>query len=330
MMITARALSRTFRPARSEEVEAVRGIDLDVDDGELVAVLGPNGAGKTTLIRMLTTLLRPSGGTATVVGQDVRTEPAAVRRRIGYVGQGNAAGLYQRVDDELMSQCRAYGLRGSDGRRRVAELADAFSLGALLTRKGQTLSGGQRRRVDVAMGLVHHPSLLFLDEPSTGLDPQSRANLWGHIAEVRRASGMTILLTTHYLEEADLMAERVVVVDDGQVIADDAPARLKADLAGDRITVGLSSPDDVDAAATLGRELAGDGTCAVDGTELSLRATAGDEVLAGFLQHLARRGIEVARAVVERPTLDDVFLSLSGRSLREETIGTAEVEEVAA
>ncbi len=183
-------------------------------------------------MRMLGTLIAPTSGTAVVAGHDVVTESAQVRRRIGYVGQGNGAGHSQRVGDELYCQGVIYGLDRAAARRRTAELVENLDLGELVSRKVSALSGGQRRRLDVAMGLVHAPSLLFLDEPTTGLDPQNRANLWEHIQWMRAEHEMTILLTTHYLDEADSMAERLVVVDHGEVIADDTADALKADLAG--------------------------------------------------------------------------------------------------
>src|SRR6478609_10853853 len=234
-MIRTRNLTKDFVVGRSNTVHAVRGISLDIEAGELVAVLGPNGAGKTTTIRMLTTLLEPTSGTATVAGHDVVAASATVRSLIGYVGQGNGAGHMQRAADELFSQGLIYGLDRRAARRRAGELLEALDLVALADRKVSSLSGGQRRRLDVAMGLVHHPSLLFLDEPSTGLDPHNRANLWDHILQMRdrAATPMTIMLTTHYLDEADSMAGRVVVVDHGEVIADDTAEALKAELAGD-------------------------------------------------------------------------------------------------
>jgi ABC-2 type transport system ATP-binding protein len=207
----------------------VRGIDLDVQAGELVAFLGPNGAGKSTSLRMLTTLLLPTSGTATVAGRDILTDPAGVRQRIGYVGQGTGGGQGHRVLDELITQGQCYGLSLAESRKRAAELMASLELEPLAKRTVSTLSGGQKRRLDVALGLVHSPELLFLDEPSTGLDPHNRANLWEHIMRLREEHGTTIFLTTHYLEEADTMAERVLVIDHGKVIADDrrsAPSRL--------------------------------------------------------------------------------------------------------
>ena len=193
-MIQTRGLTKDFVVSSTETVHAVRGIDLDIAPGELVAVLGPNGAGKSTTMRMLTTLIRPTSGTATVAGVDVVADPATVRRNIGYVGQGNGAGHQQRAADELTMQGQVYGLDRAAARRRTGELLDALDLTALARRKVSDLSGGQRRRLDVALGLVHAPRLLFLDEPTTGLDPHNRANLWEHISRLRAEHDMTIVL----------------------------------------------------------------------------------------------------------------------------------------
>ena len=317
MMIQTQGLTRHFG-TKEGTVEAVRDLDLEVQEGELVALLGPNGAGKSTTMRMLTTLLTPTAGEARVVGHDVVVEPGEVRRGIGYVGQGNGAGQNQRVRDELVTQGRAYGLAKDESRRRSDDLLDALDLVALADRAANTLSGGQRRRLDVALGLVHRPQLLFLDEPSTGLDPQSRANLWEHILRLRREHGMTIVLTTHYLDEADSMAERVMVIDHGVVIADDTADRLKAQLAGDRIV--LVTDGDVSARRVV--ELAGRVAQAqeveVDAGTVSLRVVEGAGTLPGLLRALDADGLDVQAAEVRRPTLDDVFLTLTGRSLRED------------
>lgn len=315
-MIEARGLTRTFT-VKNETVEAVRGIDLDVREGEMVAVLGPNGAGKSTTLRMLTTLLRPTSGTARVVGRDVVADPAGVRRGIGYIGQGTSAGQTQKVRDELVAQGRSYGMSRRDAARRGAELLDALDLGGLGGRAVSTLSGGQRRRLDVAIGMVHRPALLFLDEPSTGLDPQNRANLQDQIERLRVDHGTTIVLTTHYLEEADAMADRVVVVDHGRVIADDTPERLKTDLAGDRIVITVADPADTpEVVAALDRTGAAQHH-GVDGARVAARVRDGSALVPGLLRQLDRVGVVVAAAEVARPTLDDVFLALTGRSLRE-------------
>ncbi|KZF08075.1 ABC transporter, partial [Rhodococcus sp. EPR-279] len=238
-MIETSGLTKTFQQGK-KTVEAVRGIDLTIGEGELVALLGPNGAGKSTTLRMLTTLLAPTSGSARIAGFDVGKDRDRVRRSLGYVGQGNGAGHNQRVRDELVVQGQCYGMTRRRSGSRADELIEALELGELATRTVSTLSGGQRRRLDIALGLVHRPPLLFLDEPTTGMDPQSRANLWDHILRLRREMGTTIVLTTHYLDEADSMAERVIVVDRGTVIADDTATALKSELAGDLIVLTVS------------------------------------------------------------------------------------------
>jgi ABC-2 type transport system ATP-binding protein len=325
-LIRTRSLTRNFVVSRAQTVHAVRGISLDIEPGELVALLGPNGAGKTTTMRMLTTLIPPTSGSATVAGHNVVREQAAVRRQIGYVGQGNGAGHHQRVGDELQCQGVIYGLGRRAAARRADELIEAFDLTELRHRKVADLSGGQRRRLDVAMGLVHAPTLLFLDEPTTGLDPQNRANLWEHILRMRAQYAMTVLLTTHYLDEADSMAERVVVVDHGEVIADDTAEALKAKLAGDRIvvTAGTGSPDATRRLAELAGQLPGARDVTVDGDRVEVRVADGPAALPELQIAAYEAGVRVATAQLHRPTLDDVFLNLTGRSLREAgSTGTA-------
>jgi len=316
-VIRTRSLTKDFVVSRSSTVHAVRGISLEIDAGELVAVLGPNGAGKTTTMRMLTTLIAPTSGTATVAGHDVVAEPAQVRRQIGYVGQGNGAGHTQRVRDELYSQGVIYGLDRRAARQRAGELIEALELTELTGRKVADLSGGQRRRLDVAMGLVHAPPLLVLDEPSTGLDPQNRANLWQHILRMRAEYEMTIVLTTHYLDEADSMAERVVVVDHGEVIADDTPEVLKAKLAGDRIVVTAADTEGARRLARLSEHLPEARDIVLDGARVEARVSDGPGSLPELMREAQDAGVRVTTAQVHRPTLDDVFLNLTGRSLRE-------------
>ena len=309
-MITARGLTKTFR-SKGQVFEAVRAVDLDVAEGELVAFLGPNGAGKSTTLRLLTTLLPPTAGDAVVAGSDIRRDPAGVRRRIGYVGQGTSGGHTQRVRDELHAQGAFYGMGRRETRARAAELIESLELGQIQGRQVQSLSGGQKRRLDIALGLIHQPELLFLDEPSTGLDPHSRANLWEHIVALRRATGTTIFLTTHYLDEADQLAERVMVMDHGAVIADDTAASLKASLAGDRVTLTFTRATDAAAAAARIGGVA-------DDTVVTVTAPDGDRTLPRYIRELGDAGLQVVAATHRQPTLDDVFLALTGRSLREE------------
>lgn len=327
-MIRTRGLTRHFTRQR-RTVEAVRSLDLEVAAGELVAFLGPNGAGKSTTLRMLTTLVAPTSGTAEVVGHDVVRERAAVRRSIGYVGQGNAAGHQQRGRDEILSQARAYGMSRTAAHARAEELLAAFDLADHADRPVATLSGGQRRRLDVAIGLVAAPPLLFLDEPSTGLDPQNRVNLQEQVRRLHEDLGITIVLTTHYLEEADALAGRVVVIDHGQVIADDTAPRLKSAL-GDLVSLGFGEAAHAAAAGVRAERIAG-AQVSVSGEEVQIRVAGGRDLAAGLVTDLAAAGTPVSRIEVVGPTLDDVFLDLTGRSLRESTATTdADFEGAAA
>ncbi|MGP4099329.1 ABC transporter ATP-binding protein [Nonomuraea sp. KM90] len=223
-MIKTSGLSKTFDGG----VEAVRGVDLSVEPGQIVGFLGPNGAGKTTTMRMLTTLLRPTAGTATVAGHDLIGAAKEVRRRIGYVAQGSGMPPVTPVKGELELQGLLYGLSRREVAARTAEVLARLELTGLETTFPAALSGGQRRRFDIAFALLHEPALLFLDEPTTGLDPQSRANLWDHIRSLRAEKGMTVFLTTHYLDEADALCDRLLIIDHGRIVAEGAPAELKS------------------------------------------------------------------------------------------------------
>ncbi|MFI6602608.1 ABC transporter ATP-binding protein [Nonomuraea sp. NPDC050536] len=218
-MIKTVGLSKTFKGG----VEAVKGVDISVEAGEIVGFLGPNGAGKTTTMRMLTTLLTPTSGTATVAGHDLLADPRGVRRRIGYVSQGGGINPVNPIGEELILQAMLYGMRRAEAETRSAEVLSKLELSGMEKMPGGALSGGQRRRFDIAFGLLHRPPLIFLDEPTTGLDPQSRANLWDHI----RALGTTVFLTTHYLDEADALCDRLLIIDHGRIVAEGTPAELK-------------------------------------------------------------------------------------------------------
>lgn len=314
-MIQARGLRRTFT-AGKETIEAVRDVTFDVATGELLALLGPNGAGKSTTLRMLTTLLPPTAGTVRIAGVDAVRDPARVRESIGYVGQKNAVGENHRIRDELVTQGRCYGLRTRQARRRADELLEILGIGDLATRAPGVLSGGQRRRTDIALGLVHNPAVLFLDEPSTGLDPHSRAGLWEQIQLLRREYGITIVLTTHYLDEADQMAERVVIIDQGRVIADGTADGLKADLGGDWIHVTTAGTDDAGVAARVAHRMAGVREVTTDGHTVSTRISDAEAALPTYLRILDHESVTVARAAVRRPSLDDVFINLTGRHIQ--------------
>jgi ABC-2 type transport system ATP-binding protein len=331
-------LRKTFQ-VKGAPIAALTGIDLAVAPGEIFGLLGPNGAGKTTTLRILTTLLPADAGEALVAGADVRREPALVRRRIGYVGQLGGADVNATGRENLLLAGRLYGLSATGASRRCAELLGVFGLGdgGLADRGVRTYSGGQRRRLEVALGIMHRPGVLFLDEPTTGLDPQNRANLWDQLRQLRDG-GATVVLTTHYLDEADQLSDRVAIVDHGRVIALGTPDELKRRYSADTISV---TPDPGAPAAVpmlardLARELAGapfvDRADVEDGT-IRLTVTDTTRALAAVFGLLAARGIPTRAASVARPSLDDVFLRETGRSLRDtgEDTATPETAEVAA
>lgn len=295
-------------------VQAVRGLDLEVPAGEIVGLLGPNGAGKSTTMRMLTTLLRPSGGSGTVLGRDLLADPAGIRRRIGYVGQDGSALDEALVAEELVLQARLFGVGREEAWKRVWNLLTRLDLEGLDRRTCGSLSGGQRRRMDIAAGLVHGPTLLFLDEPTTGLDPQSRANLWDHVRGLR-AAGTTVVLTTHYLEEADALCDQVMIMDHGALVVSGAPAELKGRLAGDMVTIT------VDGDARFARDIAAREATPretwVDGDQVVLAVESGEAVILPVLRALEATGVPLKSLSIKNPSLDDVFLQVTGRSLRD-------------
>ncbi|MGK3954365.1 ABC transporter ATP-binding protein [Microbacterium sp. I2] len=325
-IIEAQGLTKRFS-VKKKTVEAVTDLTFQVTRGELVAFLGPNGAGKSTSLRMLTTLIPPTSGSARVVGFDILKRPADVRARIGYVGQLTSGSFSQRARDELLSQGAFYGMSKAASRARADELIQSLDLAGFANRSVQQLSGGQKRRLDVALGLMHAPPLIFLDEPSTGLDPQSRANLWQHILELRAKYGTTVFLTTHYLEEADRYAERVMVMDKGRVIADDTAARLKANLAGDLLTFGFATDADAERAVAVIQQLTDREVRREADATVVLTAPEGDALLPAAVRALDAAGLQVQRATGVPPTLDDVFLALTGRTLREAGEGEGVDEE---
>jgi ABC-2 type transport system ATP-binding protein len=320
-MIEARGLARDFT-SRKHTVHAVRGVDITVEEGEIVGFLGPNGAGKTTTLRMLTTLLRPTAGTATVAGADLLRDPLGVRRRIGFVPQ--AIGQTQGgtsdeslVIEELMDQGAAYRVGKAETRKRAAALVDQLDLGGLDRRFVKTLSGGQRRRLEIALGLVHHPQLVFLDEPTTGLDPQSRSNMWEHIRGLRSDLGTTVFLTTHYLDEADVLCDRLFVIDNGVIVATGTPDELKRRVSGDVVTLRVNGQTEA-ARSLLGSTPIVREVAESDG-ELRLTVERGEEALPALLRVLDGAGITMSAISLSRPTLDDVFLTMTGRSLRDDS-----------
>jgi ABC-2 type transport system ATP-binding protein len=313
-VIEARGLRRTFR-SRQGAVEAVAGVDLAVEAGEVFGFLGPNGAGKTTTLRMLATLLPPSGGDATVAGCDLRAEPARVRRRIGYVGQRSGADPAVSGRSELVFQGRLYGLGRERASHRAAELLRALELEVCADRPTATWSGGQRRRLDVALGLVHRPVLLFLDEPTTGLDPQGRARMWDEVRGLREA-GTTVFLTTHYLEEADALCDRVAIIDHGRIVTEGTPDELKRQVSGDVVRLGVAGDPAVALELLAGQPYVREAQVADGGVRLAVDR--GEAALPAILRLFDGAALELRSIALARPSLDDVFLRQTGRTLRED------------
>jgi len=306
-MIEAHALVKTY----SGDVRALDGLSFVVEAGTVFALVGPNGAGKSTTVKILTTLSKPDAGEARVAGIDVLRRPDAVRHAIGCVAQKSGIDLAATGRENLMLQGHVYGMRGAELKRRAADLLVSAGLADAADRVTRTYSGGMQRKLDVAMGLVHRPEVLFLDEPTTGLDPQARLDMWDEIARLARDEGLTILLTTHYLDEADRLAQRLAIVDRGKVVAEGSPEQLKGELRGDAIHVELDEPvDDVSSLDAL----QGVRDVVAEGRLLHARADNGARMVPVVLAALEAAGIGVASVTVARPSLDDVYLRHAGRA----------------
>jgi ABC-2 type transport system ATP-binding protein len=290
------------------DVTALDGLDLEVEAGTVFGLLGPNGAGKSTTVRILTTLSRPDSGRASVAGIDVRADPVRVRHMIGVVGQKMGADREATGRENLVLQGELYSIPGL--KARVDEALERFDLPG--DRLVKTYSGGMQRRLDVALGLLHRPQVLFLDEPTTGLDPEARAQMWEEISRLAREERMTILLTTHYLEEADRLASRLAIVDRGRIVARGTPDELKSELEGDTIHVELVEPDGL-AREALAR-VDGLGDVALDGRTLRARSRDGGAAVPAVLAALEAQGVRAASVTVARPSLDDVYLRYAGRA----------------
>ncbi|MEY9928368.1 ABC-2 type transport system ATP-binding protein [Catenulispora sp. GP43] len=318
-IIEVKGLAKSYETRskrKTTKVDAVVGVDLDVAEGEIFGFLGPNGAGKTSTLRMLATLIPPDAGEATIAGADLRTEQAKVREAIGYIAQGGATTDDATAREELVLQARMHGISKAEAQRRAVAALAAFDLTEYADRPCKTYSGGQRRRVDIAMGIIHQPKVVFLDEPTTGLDPQSRAHMWDEVRRLR-SEGMTVFLTTHYLEEADQLCDRVAIIDGGTVVAEGTPDALKREISGDIVTVGVGEDFTEKAAEILkGQDYLSEVEVR-DGGRLRLAVEAGETAVPRVMRTLDEAGIATATIEVHRPTLDDVFLTKTGRSLRE-------------
>jgi ABC-2 type transport system ATP-binding protein len=319
--IEVRDLSKTY----AGKVRALAGLSFSVDPGTVFALLGPNGAGKSTTVKILTTLTRPDAGSATVAGHDVLRQPADVRRAIGYVSQKPQFDPEATGSENLYLQGRLYGVPRKELRGWTRALLDRFGLGDAAHRAARTYSGGMQRKLDVALALVHTPRVLFLDEPTTGLDPHARADMWQEITRLASDDGLSILLTTHYLDEADQLAHEVAIVDRGAIVAQGSPERLKSELRGDAILVELAQPAvdnlaqpavDGEVRTVLGR-VGGLGDISVEGSSIRARVEHGARAVPAVLAALETAGVGVVSVTVSRPSLDDVYLRYAGRPFDE-------------
>ena len=319
--ILAAELRKSYPPG----VQALDGLDLSIEAGTIFGLLGPNGAGKSTTVRVLSTLTRPDSGRARVAGIDVAADPVGVRRAIGVVGQKHGSAPEATGRENLVEQGEFYGVSGRELRRRVADSLERFGLGDAAERRAKTYSGGMLRRLDIAMGLLHRPAVLFLDEPTTGLDPEARADMWREIERLAGEEKMTILLTTHYMEEADRLASRLAIVDRGRVVAEGTPEELKSELRGDTIHIELAEGGRVDARETLA-ELAEVEEVSLAGTTLHARAANGGVAIPAVLAALDAAGVRARSVTLARPSLEEVYLRHAGRAFAQ---ANSEHEEVA-
>jgi len=312
-VINTRGLRRVFK-SRKRSVEAVAGVDLSVRQGEIFGFLGPNGAGKTTTLRMLATLLPPSEGSATVASCNLLTQPERIRERIGYVGQAGGSDREINGRSELVFQGRLYGKSVAAAQKRAAELITMLELEICADRKAGTYSGGQKRRLDIGLGLVHDPQLLFLDEPTTGLDPQSRARVWDEVRRMHER-GTTVFLTTHYLDEADALCDRIAIIDYGKIVAEGTPEELKRAVAGDVVTLAVAG--DQQRALDVLNDQPFVREAKLDEGSVLLYVDLGEVAMPSILRLLDGAGLTLVTIGLHRPSLDDVFLRQTGRSLRE-------------
>ena len=322
MVIQTKGLRKTFISkgrGGKKEVEAVKGIDLIVRKGEIYGFLGPNGAGKSTTQKMLSTLLCPTGGEANVLGYDLATQQEEIRQNVGCVSQAGGADLSSTGVQNLVLQAQLYGLDKATAKKYASEFVDRFQMTTFIERPAQSYSGGQKRRLDIALGMIHHPKLLLLDEPTTGLDPQSRAYLWGEIKKLKDV-GVTVFLTTQYMDEADKLCDTIAIIDNGKVVVTGTPSELKSSVGGDTIVFSFQSEETAKKAEALLIEKLPTGKIQTQNNSVHLTIKDGESMMPELLRSLDAKNIEAQTMTLSRPSIDDVFLKYTGRSLREDQI----------
>jgi ABC-2 type transport system ATP-binding protein len=320
MMIETHGLRKTFvskSKGKKIAVEAVKGIDLSVRKGEIFGFLGPNGAGKSTSQKMLSTLLPPTSGEGMINGHDLVRSQQKIRMCLGYVSQAGGTDQQSTGQENLMLQARLYGLSPDTAKKRMEEYIERFQLGSFSGRLTSSYSGGQRRRLDLALGMIHQPLLLLLDEPTAGLDPQSRAFLWEEIRRLKN-EGVTVFLSTHYMDEADKLCDTVAIIDHGVIVAEGTPDELKAEIGADIITMGFGSPETAQKAAALLRDDAQVKKIQVSDETAVLHTANMEQALPLLMRELSAAGLEAKNIALSKPSLDDVFLKHTGRSMRED------------
>ena len=320
LVIETKGLRKTFTSkgrGGNKEVEAVKGIDLAVRRGEIYGFLGPNGAGKSTTQKMLSTLLCPTSGEAKVLGYDLARQQDQIRQNVGCVSQTGGADLSSTGIENLVLMAQLYGLDAATAKRYTTEFVERLQMGSFIERPAQTYSGGQKRRLDIALGMIHHPQLLLLDEPTTGLDPQSRAYLWGEIKKLK-ADGITIFLTTQYMDEADKLCDTIAIIDNGKVIVTGTPEELKSSIGGDTVIFSFQSEETARKAEAFLTEKTPTARIQTQGNMVHLTIKDGEKMMPELLRSLDAQNLEAQSVTLSRPSLDDVFLKYTGRSLRED------------
>lgn len=319
-IIETKSLRKNFvskAKGKKKIVEAVKGIDLAVKKGEIFGFLGPNGAGKSTTQKMLSTLLLPTSGEANINGYDLASQQQQIRQSIGYVSQAGGTDSMSTGVENLVLQAQLYGIDATTAKKRALEFIDRFQMDSFADRQATSYSGGQRRRLDLALGMIHHPKILLLDEPTVGLDPQSRVYLWEEIKNLKN-EGITILLTTHYLEEADKLCDTVAIIDNGEIVAKGTPAQLKNDIGGDTVLFGFDAEEVARKAKALLEKEVQTEKVQVKGNFVHLNVKDGERKLPHILRLLDTNNLIVQSIALSKPSLDDVFLKHTGRSLRED------------